>query len=1189
MKMPDTQSSPENRMNMPDAIRQLADEAQILTWLSDANDDCRLLNQSATFGKYETGRFQLSEWTALIHPDDLQQALPVMHGSKHARIEYRIEYRIVRTDGTVRWMMETGTPCVINDGALFDFIHTIVDVTDKHDDVKEASKREAGYRLLAQYASDVIGYCTTDGTLLYVSPSTKQVLGYSVDELIGRNWYAYIHPEDSGPFQEAMLSRVETGRDSSVLEYRVLSRSGIYVWLGAKFFAILDPASEEHFGTVILSRDATYERKFRNELQQQESRYRSLMRLSTDWYWETDEDNRFTFVSGGVEKLIGTTRDHLIGKEWKDIAADLSNPGLQECYEKFARRAMFQDIRYVICDAVGERHVISVAGEPEFDSGIFKGYRGVSRDVTKKMALAEENKSLVEQSLDIIALFDSDGRFLRVNKALKEILGYSPEEVLGRRYEEFVALENDTPAKAMKPKLRKGKNTVQDFESRWIKKDGGIVHLSWAARWSEDKRLMYATARDITERYRAREALQKSATQINTVLESIGDGFFSVDRHWRITYANQKTAQFVGRTQEALTGKFLGEAVPEVITSSVYPHYLRAMETGEPCSFEEYYEPAHAWVDVRVYPHEEGLSVFYSDVSTRRAAQDALVKSEQRVREIIEMTPAGYFRADASAHFTEVNPSLCLLSGYKEDELLGISIMDIFDESPSNGTFFVKGGATAVRDVESSIRHKQGHQVHVLVNANIQRDAEGNALAFIAFITDITKRKLAEARFEQLATHDPLTGLPNRLLLNQRLQQILDSAPRNESNAVMFIDLDRFKEVNDSLGHKAGDVLLCEVAARLEKNLRPGDTVARLGGDEFVVVTHCSSGADSAAQIARKLLAALACPINVEGQEVFIGGSIGISMYPQDGKTKELLFQNADNAMYQAKAAGRNCYRFFTEAMSVESKSRLAVESALHRAIERSEFELYYQPRVRLSTLEVTGIEALIRWNHPQLGLLAPSRFISVAEECGLIDVIGEWVLNQACVQTQRLIAKIGRPLPVAVNLSPIQLKSESLAERISASLKRIDFPPHLLELELTEPALIKDNDQFASMLKSLASLGVRLVIDDFGTGHAGLICLRYVPVHMVKLDQNFVRQHVDGVNPHRFLQAVVGLAHALDLTVVAEGVEDEQTLQLLKSVRCDEVQGYFFARPMPEKDLLPFLADVAFPVTCSPKSVAAN
>ncbi|MDB5769873.1 MAG: domain S-box protein [Burkholderia sp.] len=544
-----------------------------------------------------------------------------------------------------------------------------------------------------------------------------------------------------------------------------------------------------------------------------------------------------------------------------------------------------------------------------------------------------------------------------------------------------------------------------------------------------------------------------------------------------------------------------------------------------------------------------------------RAAEYAI--SEQRFRELIEITPAGYILSDAQGVLVAVNPALCHMSGYTREELIGRSLNELFPVCPLDDALFIPGGVSAVHAREVAVKHKHGHLVYVLVNAVIKRDDLGNGLSLTAFLTDITERKQAEWRLERLATHDALTGLPNRAMLNERMQQMLESAPRNDSIAVMFIDLDRFKEVNDSLGHEPGDIALREVGRRLQKNLRPSDIVARLGGDEFVVVANCSQGSESAERIVDKLFTAFAAPVDIAGQEVYVGASIGISMFPQDGTTKEVLFQNADTAMYRAKAAGRKTYRFFEAEMSLEAKTRMMLEHSLRRALDRNQFELHYQPRIHLKTMAIVGMEALIRWNHPQLGQVSPMQFIPIAEEKGLIDQIGRWVLDEACMQARRLMDKYNRSLCVSVNVSARQLKSRDILGQVDDSLKKADLPPRLLELELTESALIEDIEMSASVLKELKKLGILLSVDDFGTGYSGLAYLRSFPLDTLKLDRSFVTQQDDGISSFKFIKAFVDLAHTLNLSVVAEGVETNETLQLLRDAACDEAQGYLLARPL--------------------------
>jgi diguanylate cyclase (GGDEF)-like protein len=397
---------------------------------------------------------------------------------------------------------------------------------------------------------------------------------------------------------------------------------------------------------------------------------------------------------------------------------------------------------------------------------------------------------------------------------------------------------------------------------------------------------------------------------------------------------------------------------------------------------------------------------------------------------------------------------------------------------------------------------------------------------------------------------------------------MLEACAPGRSIAVMFLDLDRFKEVNDSFGHEHGDVLLCEVATRLRRVLRPADVVARLGGDEFVVAAECTGGADAAAAIAAKLLEALTLPVTVGAQDVVVGASIGISMYPRDAATRELLFQTADTAMYRAKAEGRNRYRFFEPAMTVAARARMALEMSLRPALAREEFELHYQPRVDLRSMEVVGMEALIRWRHPQQGMVPPQQFIGIAEETGLINPIGRWVLREACRQTSRLIEEFGRPIRVSVNVSARQLAQQGFVAEVREALADAALGPSALELELTESALIEDIERTAAMLGELQALGVKLAVDDFGTGYSGLAYLRRLPIDVLKLDRSFVLQDDGRISAFDFVKAFVDMAHALQMSVVAEGVETTEVLDFLRAASCDEAQGYLLGRPLPLPEL---------------------
>ncbi len=453
-----------------------------------------------------------------------------------------------------------------------------------------------------------------------------------------------------------------------------------------------------------------------------------------------------------------------------------------------------------------------------------------------------------------------------------------------------------------------------------------------------------------------------------------------------------------------------------------------------------------------------------------------------------------------------------------------------------------------------------------------ERSGDGRALRMTGTSSNITKRKMAEDRVEFLATRDPLTGLPNRALLNDRLEQGVASAARKKSRlAFMFIDLDRFKTINDSLGHDVGDELLKRVSARLSACVRATDTVARLGGDEFAVILdnlpvgEAEDAHEGAQNVADKMIASLAAPIMINGQHLNTSCSVGISLFPTDGQDPQTLMKHADVAMYDAKAKGRNNYQFFSHEMNARAQERLSIENFLRLALRRNELLLYYQPRVSFLTGQVTGVEALIRWQHPRRGLVMPDKFIGVAEDSGLIVPIGEWVIEHAFLQIAEWRERSGRDLKLAVNLSVGQMyDGDRLMRAISTCAKAANLDPTVVELELTESMLLKNIDDTAELLTRLGKMGVGLAIDDFGTGYSSLSYLKQLPVDTIKVDSSFVRDIGTDPNDEAIIRAIIAMTHSLKLNVVAEGVEREDQYRVLRDLECDEYQGYFFSKPLP-------------------------
>ncbi|HEX8885316.1 MAG TPA: diguanylate cyclase, partial [Noviherbaspirillum sp.] len=455
-------------------------------------------------------------------------------------------------------------------------------------------------------------------------------------------------------------------------------------------------------------------------------------------------------------------------------------------------------------------------------------------------------------------------------------------------------------------------------------------------------------------------------------------------------------------------------------------------------------------------------------------AAQRLRESRQQLHDLTTLAPCPYLLASHDGMLLEANPALCAISGYALDDLAGRNLSWLLPDGPR-----MPGDVDAMLPGICTLRHRDGHAIPVRLHASMSRDASGAPDRLICFLSH-ANTGLPEDREQELALHDALTGLPDRTLLHQRLQRMLEQAD-GKPVALMFLDIDQFRKVNETLGHEAGDQLLRQVALRLRAMLPADGIVARLGGDEFVVAASCPAGASDAAATAGRLLAALAAPCTVAGEEVGISASVGVAMHPADATTREMLFRHADAALHRAKAAGRNSWCFFEAEVNARARARMLMEQALHRALERGEFELHYQPRLDLRSMAVTGMEALLRWNHPHLGRIAPQDFIPVAQQLDLMDDIGHWALREACLQGGRLQRQFGRALRVSVNLSARQLCHPALGERLGTALEAAGLAPQLLELELAETALTDDLEAAARRLAAVKGRGVRIAVDHFG------------------------------------------------------------------------------------------------------------
>jgi len=704
---------------------------------------------------------------------------------------------------------------------------------------------------------------------------------------------------------------------------------------------------------------------------------------------------------------------------------------------------------------------------------------------------------------------------------------------------------------------------------------GGVVidvELTSFEFVSGGRRARLAIAQDITERKRAEEEVRRSEERYRELFENANDLVYTHDLDGLITSMNISGERVSGYSRNELLGTHIQKlVVPE--------HVDRAREAmakklrGE--SMSTFYEIDMLAKDGRRIPLELSTRLIYRDgkpVGVQGLGRDVSERktSEARYRLLFERNLAGVFRTDATGRILECNDACARIFGFESrDDFLTADANDLyFDEEERDRVLQMLRDQRQLSNLELRLRRRDGTTVWVLENVSL---LEGDVLE--GTIIDITDRKHAQEQMEYQAYHDSLTLLPNRLLFRDRITTALAHARRTgRTAAVMFLDLDQFKLVNDTLGHTVGDRLLQEIGGRLVAAVRAEDTVARMGGDEFTILLADLHDRRGAAAVAQKVLEAVRHPVNVDEHELYVTTSVGIAIFPDDGDDAEALLKNADRAMYRAKELGRDNFQFATVAKFEIAEGRLAMERRLRHALERNEFVLHYQPMVEIATGKLVGAEALVRWNHPESGLIQPEDFIPIAEETQLIVPIGAWVLRTACTQMKAWHDAGHAWVRVAVNLSPRQFQDPELVSTVERILAETGFPAPLLDLEITESTAMHNAELSLAILNRLKEMGIRISIDDFGTGYSSLSYLKRFPIDTVKIDQDFVRDLTS--DDAAIISAVISMARALNLRVIAEGVETEEQLAFLRREQCSEMQGFLYSQPLAALDFEKALRD---------------
>jgi diguanylate cyclase (GGDEF)-like protein/PAS domain S-box-containing protein len=698
--------------------------------------------------------------------------------------------------------------------------------------------------------------------------------------------------------------------------------------------------------------------------------------------------------------------------------------------------------------------------------------------------------------------------------------------------------------------------------------------LAFLVKLLLDQRLQRASL-EVTVAQRTRD-IQTVQDQLQATLDAIPDLMFELDmegRQYRVHAPDSR--QLVVPAEEQLDGRTIHEFLPEDVCGVITQAMREALDKGH-CGGRQYKlsmpDGVH-WYELSVSrkPQEAGQNqrfiMLTRDVTERKNAESDLMLAAK----VFEQSSEAFLVTDAQLHIIKVNPAFSEITGYPADEVIGKTPRVLASGRHGPG-FYQRMWRELKRfgEWQGEIwnRRRNGEVFPEWLSITGVQDDLGQVTHYVAIFTDTSQRKAQEAKIRDLAYYDSLTGLANRSLLKDRAQHDLSQARRHQNSlSLLFIDLDHFKNINDSLGHQIGDAVLIEVAQRLRSIVREQDTVARLGGDEFVALLP-DTDADGAAHLAKKLLDAIARPYAAGTQELMITPSIGIALFPNDGTDFEALYRCADTAMYRAKQEGRNGFSFFTHEMQEHSIRRLQLENALRRALERNQLCVHYQPQASLLNDEVIGVEALLRWNHPEWGPISPAEFIPVAESSGQILPIGEWVLRTASAQVRQWMDEGLPPMVLAVNLSALQFRQPQFPERVMQILGETGLPPSSLELELTESAAMHDPESAVETMNALHSQGILMSVDDFGTGYSSLNYLKRFQVYKLKIDQSFVQDVTSDPEDASIVDAIVHMGHSLGLKVIAEGVETQAQLDFLRRQGCDEIQGYYLARPLPPAGL---------------------
>jgi diguanylate cyclase (GGDEF)-like protein/PAS domain S-box-containing protein len=1028
------------------------------------------------------------------------------------------EKRYLRKDGTPLWVRRTMSPAD-DDGKVHDVISIVEDVTQR----KLAQEGLASEHTLLRTIIDALPHYIyvkgKDGRITIANQSWLEARGLTMSQVRGKTVHDIFPPDIARHMETQERVILDSGEELIDVEQHVVftkpDGSAHDRWsLTTK--VPLRESDGTIIGVVGISRDMTERKRIERELREYVERFELAARATSDVIWDWDFNSGTLWWGEGIEQLFQCRREE-IGPTIESWTSRI-DPAEVHAIEAGVDQAVNGDASFWSADYRFRRADGSYADV--YDRAfIMRDERGKAvRMIGAMMDMSQRKRAERERAME-----HAVSQVLSQSRSVEETLPRLISTIcaaMGWAYGARWVWDRETA------KLRRAEwwsDRELDFDAAdrhyWLELGpayaGGLLLRAWF-----EERPTWLTDIDVEPSFRRRP----SAARL---------GF-------RSAYA----FPILAHDERVGVMEFFGREVREPDEALLQVTAAVASQIGQ--------------------------------FIRRKQAEDSLQESEQQLRAMFENADVGISVTSLDLRYLRVNDKYCSIVGYTREEMLALRVPDLnLPENVAPLTEYretVIAGAAAHQTREKQLVCKDGELIWVSMAISLVRAADDSPRYFIAVIQDISENKRAaaalkesEEQFRRLAHYDSLTRLPNRSLFYDRLAHGIAQARRNVwTLAVLFIDVDRFKHVNDTFGHTAGDQLLKQVSERLSECVRSDDTVGRLSGDEFAIVLSRVAAPEDAATVAQKIVDELNLPFQLEGAELFVTASIGITVYPNDSEEQDALIRNADVAMYRAKERGRNNYQFYTPEMNRRTREMLNMEGELRRALERDEFVMHYQPKVSLATGQITGVEALLRWRHPERGLVPPGDFIPLLEETGLIVQAGERVLDLVCEQINCWEREGIEPLPVAVNLSARQFLAPDLAGSIRRVLEAHHVNPGLLEVEITESAIMTNADEAIRTLETLEALGVKTSVDDFGTGYSSLGYLKRFPLYALKIDRSFVRDITTDPDDATITQAVISMAHSLQLKVIAEGVETEAQLEFLERYGCDEVQGFLYSKPIP-------------------------